>query len=200
MRIAIYLQVSTDKQDCENQARQLRMFAKMQGWQIVCEYTDSGESGAKRDRSALKQMFEDASRRKFDLILFWAFDRLSRESVLPTLRYLERLTACGVEWRSFTEQFFDSCGPFRDAVISIFAHPGETGRHSTFGTNQSRVGTRPSTRKDSRKAKDSNRDAARRAEAPRIGTLLPVGSARGRHFPSVRAAVESTKGTRLNSC
>jgi DNA invertase Pin-like site-specific DNA recombinase len=66
-------------------------------------------------------MFEDASRRKFDLLLFWALDRLSREGVLPTLRYLERLTSYGVEWRSFTEQFFDSCGPFRDAVISIMA-------------------------------------------------------------------------------
>lgn len=121
MRIALYLRVSTDKQDCENQARQLRAFAKMQGWLIVHEYTDCAESGAKSDRAALKQMFEEASHRKFDLLLFWALDRLSREGVLPTLRYLERLTSYGVEWRSFTEQFFDSCGPFRDAVISIMA-------------------------------------------------------------------------------
>jgi DNA invertase Pin-like site-specific DNA recombinase len=120
MRIAIYTRVSTDKQDCANQAAQLREFAAKQGWQIFREYTDY-ESGSKSDRAALKQMFEDASRRKFDLLLFWALDRLSREGVLPTLRYLERLTSYGVEWRSFTEQFFDSCGPFRDAVISIMA-------------------------------------------------------------------------------
>lgn len=66
-------------------------------------------------------MFEDASRRKFDLLLFWALDRLSREGVLETLQHLNRLTAYGIPWRSFTEQFFDSCGPFREAVIAIMA-------------------------------------------------------------------------------
>lgn len=66
-------------------------------------------------------MFEDASRRKFDLLLFWALDRLSREGVLETLQHLNRLTAYGIAWRSFTEQFFGSCGPFREAVIAIMA-------------------------------------------------------------------------------
>lgn len=120
MNIALYLRVSTDKQETENQAIQLREFAVKQGWRIVLEYTDY-ETGSKSDRAEFKRMFEDASRRKFDLLLFWALDRLSREGVLETLQYLNRLTAHGVAWRSFTEQFFDSCGPFRDAVIAIMA-------------------------------------------------------------------------------
>jgi DNA invertase Pin-like site-specific DNA recombinase len=40
MKIALYLRVSTDKQETENQAVQLREFAGKQGWQIVREYTD----------------------------------------------------------------------------------------------------------------------------------------------------------------
>jgi DNA invertase Pin-like site-specific DNA recombinase len=120
MKVALYLRVSTDKQETENQAVQLREFAAKQGWQIVREYCDH-ESGGKADRKEFQQMFADASRRKFDLLLFWALDRFSREGALPTLRYLEMLTGYGVAWRSFTEQFFDSCGPFRDAVISIMA-------------------------------------------------------------------------------
>ena len=32
-----------------------------------------------------------------------------------------RLTQYGVNWRSFTEQYLDSCGIFRDAVLSILA-------------------------------------------------------------------------------
>jgi DNA invertase Pin-like site-specific DNA recombinase len=118
--IAIYARVSTDTQDNENQLLQLREFAAKQGWQITREYVDY-ESGAKADRAQFRQMFEDASRRKFDLLLFWALDRLSREGVLETLQHLNRLTSYGVAWRSFTEQFFDSCGPFRDAVIAIMA-------------------------------------------------------------------------------
>jgi DNA invertase Pin-like site-specific DNA recombinase len=120
MRAAIYARVSTDKQDTENQAVQLREFANRQGWQIVREYVDY-ESGSTADRTEFKKMFEDASQRKFDLLLFWALDRLSREGVLETLTHLNRLTSYGVAWRSFTEQFFDSCGVFKDAIISIMA-------------------------------------------------------------------------------
>lgn len=120
MRIALYLRVSTDKQETENQALQLREFCARQNWQIVHEYCDY-VSGGKSDRAEFQRMFEDASRRKFDLLLFWALDRLSLEGVLETLQHLNRLTAYGIAWRSFTEQFFDSCGPFREAVIAIMA-------------------------------------------------------------------------------
>ncbi len=48
-------------------------------------------------------MFEDASRRRFDLLLFWALDRFSREGMAPTVRHLERLAAYGVAFHSYTE-------------------------------------------------------------------------------------------------
>ena len=54
-------------------------------------------------------------------MLFWSLDRFSREGVLATLQYLQRLTSYGVGWRSFTEQYLDSCGIFRDAALSILA-------------------------------------------------------------------------------
>jgi DNA invertase Pin-like site-specific DNA recombinase len=41
--------------------------------------------------------------------------------VLETLQHLNRLTTYGVGYRSFTEQYFDSCGIFKDAVIAIIA-------------------------------------------------------------------------------
>jgi DNA invertase Pin-like site-specific DNA recombinase len=121
MRVGIYIRVSTDKQDAENQLPQLREFAAKQGWQIVHEYVDQGESGTKADRTALLQMFEDASRKKFDLLLFWALDRLSREGTFKTLQYLNRLDSYGVGYRSFIEPYFDSCGIFKEAVIAIVA-------------------------------------------------------------------------------
>ena len=66
-------------------------------------------------------MFCAASQRKFDVLLFWALDLLSREGVLETLQHLNRLTSYGVGYGSFTEQYFDSCGIFKDAVIAIVA-------------------------------------------------------------------------------
>jgi DNA invertase Pin-like site-specific DNA recombinase len=118
--IAIYARISTDKQDNQNQLTQLRAFAATQGWRIVLEYVDIA-TGKNGDREQFKALFDAASRREFELVLFWSLDRFSREGVLETLQYLQRLTAYGVGYRSFTEQYLDSCGMFRDAVISILA-------------------------------------------------------------------------------
>src|SRR5216684_2049043 len=122
MKIALYARVSTkDKgQETENQLVQLREFAAKQGWTITREYIDR-ETGGNGDRAEFQAMFVDASRRKFDLVLFWSLDRLSREGVLETLQHLNRLTGCGVGYKSFTEQYLDSCGIFKDAVIGILA-------------------------------------------------------------------------------
>jgi DNA invertase Pin-like site-specific DNA recombinase len=122
MKIAVYARVSKDdgRQDVENQLHELRQFAQRNGWDITAEYVDRA-SGKTADRPQFKRMFDDAAKRKFDLILFWALDRLSREGVLETLQHFKQLENWGIGWRSYTESFFDSCGPFKDAVISIMS-------------------------------------------------------------------------------
>jgi len=119
---ALYTRVSTrDKgQETANQLHELRKLCTAQGWTIVSEYEDH-ESGGKADRSQFKAMMTDAAKRKFDVVLFWALDRFSREGVYETHVHLKRLDDAGVRFRSFTEPYLDSCGMFRDAVISILA-------------------------------------------------------------------------------
>jgi DNA invertase Pin-like site-specific DNA recombinase len=122
MQIALYARVSkrTGTQDTENQLIQLREFARVQGWTIVREYVDRA-TGKRSDREQFQRMFKDASQRRFDLVLFWSLDRFSREGVLETLNHLHRLSAAGVGYKSFTEQYLDSCGLFKDAVLAILA-------------------------------------------------------------------------------
>ena len=122
MNCAIYARVSArDKgQDFTNQLIALREFAAKQGWLIHREHVDQ-VTGSTDERPRFQQMFDDASQLKFDVLLFWSLDRLSREGVLETLQHLQRLTGYGVAWRSFTEQYLDSTGIFRDAVIGILA-------------------------------------------------------------------------------
>ena len=121
-KVALYARVSTKdgRQDTENQLLQLRDYCRKQGWEIAGEYVDH-ETGGTSKRPHFQRMFADARVRKFDLVLFWSLDRLSREGVSATLNHLERLTGYGVNWRSFTEEYLDSCGLFRDAVLSILA-------------------------------------------------------------------------------
>lgn len=122
MRIALYGRVSKDngKRDTENQLHELREFCRRSGWNIEHEYVDRA-SGKTANRPQFKNMFEDASKRKFDLVLFWALDRFSREGVTETLNHLQRLSGWGVGWRSYQEAYVDSCGPFKDVVISLMA-------------------------------------------------------------------------------
>ncbi len=122
LKVALYARGSTSngRQDTQNQLQQLREFCSKQGWAIVREYVDNA-SGKRSDRPRFQQMFDGASRREFDCLLFWSLDRFSREGVLETLQHLQRLTACGVGYRLYNESYIDSVGPFRDVVISLLA-------------------------------------------------------------------------------
>ena len=84
-RAAIYLRVSTDEQTTDNQRRELEAAAEARGWQVVAVFADEGVSGAKgRDaRPQLDRMLKDAVRRRFDVVMVWAVDRLGRS--LPDL-------------------------------------------------------------------------------------------------------------------
>ncbi len=109
-RVAIYLRVSTDDQHSENQLLQIREFCE--GWEeheLVAEYVDQ-ESGTRgrRERKDFDRMFADAARRRFDVVLFWALDRFSREGIRKTIAYLQRLDDCGVAFKSYTEPFLDT--------------------------------------------------------------------------------------------
>jgi DNA invertase Pin-like site-specific DNA recombinase len=97
-RAAIYVRVSTDKQTVENQLRELRQIAERRGWQIVEEYHDAGISGAKgRDqRPGLDRMLKDASKRRFDVVMAWAIDRLGR-SLIDLLGTIQGLEAANVD-------------------------------------------------------------------------------------------------------
>ena len=163
MRTALYARVSKKdgRQDTENQLRQLRQFASTQRWTISAEYVDRA-TGKRSDREQFQKMFEAASRREFDILLFWSLDRLSREGTVETLNHLQRLTGYGVNYRSFTEQYLDSTGIFKEAVIGILAAVAKQERvrlseRTIAGLEraraQGRVGGRPKTEDDHRKVK-----------------------------------------------
>jgi DNA invertase Pin-like site-specific DNA recombinase len=123
MKTVLYARVSTrDKgQDVENQLSQLREFCQRSGWTVAREYVDQASAKTATKRPQFQAMLTAAACKEFDMVLFWSLDRFSREGVLETLQHLQALTAAGVNWRSFTEQYLDSCGVFRDAVLSILA-------------------------------------------------------------------------------
>jgi DNA invertase Pin-like site-specific DNA recombinase len=106
MRVAIYARVSTlDKgQDPENQLRELRAWCANSGHTVAGEYVEaeSGGKGAEK-RKQFAALFEDAAKRKFECVLFWALDRFSREGMAQTIGHLQKLNSYGVSFHSYPE-------------------------------------------------------------------------------------------------
>ena len=122
LKVAIYARTSTDdgRQELSNQTRELHQYAERMGWKVVGEYLDQ-VSGRKADRPQFQAAMKDARKRKFDVLLFWSLDRLTREGVLKTLLILNQIASYGVKYRSLQEHWIDSLGAFSDAIVGILA-------------------------------------------------------------------------------
>src|SRR6266566_492000 len=124
MRVAIYARVSTtDKgQDTENQLAELRRFAASQGWEIVEPVYEDHVTGTKgRDkRPAFDRMLNDAAKRRFDILLVWSADRLSRQGPYETLDVVKKLSAYGVRFRSLQQPFLDTANGFGEVLLALF--------------------------------------------------------------------------------
>ena len=115
-RAAICTRVSTADQHPETQLYDLREMAKQRGFDVVHEYSDV-ISGSKAKRPGLDQLMADARRRRFDVVLVAAFDRVAR-SVRHFLEVLDELNHLGIEFVSFRENI-DTGGPLGRAMIVI---------------------------------------------------------------------------------
>ncbi len=120
MRVGIYARVSTSdkEQDPNTQLMPLREFVKDQGWQVHGEFIDKVPATDLAHRTAWRDLLQDASRKKFDLLLVWRMDRAFR-SVLDAATTLERLRTWKVGLRSYSEPWLDTTSPFGEALYYI---------------------------------------------------------------------------------
>lgn len=127
-RAALYARVSTTKhgQDVALQVEALRATATQRGWAIVGEYTDTGESGARRDRPELVKVMQLARSRAIDVVAVWRFDRFAR-STAHLLEALDEFGRLGVDFVSLREQI-DTSTPMGKAMFTITAAVAELER------------------------------------------------------------------------
>src|SRR5215475_4847026 len=94
-RAAIYVRVSTTEQDTEGQEVELREYVERRGWAYEV-YRDKGQSGAKSVRPELTRLLGDLRKRKLDVVVVWALDRLAR-SLRQLLEIAEQCQSLGVD-------------------------------------------------------------------------------------------------------
>ena len=121
--VAIYARVSTDKQKVDMQLRELRNFVKRSRWKIFAEFIDQGYTGATTKRPAFTEMMTTAKRRKFDIVLVWKLDRLSR-SLKDLINTLDELGTLGIHFISYDNNL-DTTTPTGKLVFQIIGAVAE---------------------------------------------------------------------------
>ena len=124
-KVAIYVRVSTTSQaeegySIEEQIDKLESYCKIKDWTVYKVYTDGGFSGSNTERPALERLIKDADKKKFDTVLVYKLDRLSR-SQKDTLFLIEDVfIKNGIEFLSLQENF-DTSTPFGKAMIGLLS-------------------------------------------------------------------------------
>ena len=136
--VAIYCRVSTTEQAEEGysigeQERLLIEFCNHNGYEVYKTYADKGISGKDiQHRPAIKELLLDASGRKFNMVISWKINRLSRK-LSDAIKIVETLEKYGITYRSYSEPF-ESDTPAGRMQFQMMALIGEFER-STIAQN-----------------------------------------------------------------
>lgn len=127
-KVAIYIRVSTARQDQEGysiplQKERLIAYCKAKGWVVAGLFVDPGHSGSSLDRPGIIKLIDGVEAGKFDIVLVYKLDRLSR-SQKDTLKLIEDIfMANGCDFVSMQESFDTSTiyGRAMVGILSVFA-------------------------------------------------------------------------------
>lgn len=126
--VAIYTRVSTTDQareghSLEEQEKRLRAMCEANGYEVYKVYTDAGISGkSTENRPAYIQMLKDMRKHKFNLILAFKMDRLSR-SIIDFEEFFNEIKKynCSVEFLCEKIDTSGAAGMMFARILGIFA-------------------------------------------------------------------------------
>ena len=133
-RVAIYCRVSTIEQaeegySIDEQNVKIREYCEREGHEIYNLYEDRGISGKNiTNRPGIKQLLEDATKNKFDLVVVWKLNRISRK-LLDILNIVDLLNKHNIAFRSLTESF-ETETPSGKLQLNIMGAIGEFERET----------------------------------------------------------------------
>ena len=119
LRAVIYARVSTDEQTADNQVSQLTVWAAARGWEITGIYRENESAWKAGHQAELARLKIDATKRKFDTVLIWALDRISREGALAILQLVSTLKIYGVKVISYQESWTEAPGELAEVLYAI---------------------------------------------------------------------------------
>ena len=121
MKGVIYARVSTEDQDPGNQVRDLEAWAARRECHILEIYQEAESAWRQGHQHELSRLLTDAERGRFDVVLVWALDRMSREGPLAVLQLVDRLKRSGVRLLSYQEPWTEAPGELGDLLYAVVA-------------------------------------------------------------------------------
>ena len=115
----IWIRASDPSQHADNQLPDLRAWAQRRGLEVVQTYHVRESAWRGAHQRALTQVYQDARAGRFQILLVWALDRLSREGPLATLEIVHRLGQSGVQVWSYQEPWTEAGGELLDLLLAI---------------------------------------------------------------------------------
>ncbi len=119
IRACILVRVSDPGQHTDNQMSDLIAWAERRGLEVVTTYQFQESAWKGAHQKQLTQVYQDARIGKFQVLLVWALDRLSRQGPLATLEIVHRLGQSGVQVCSFQEPWTEAGGELLDLLLAI---------------------------------------------------------------------------------
>jgi DNA invertase Pin-like site-specific DNA recombinase len=125
MKVALYARVSTDdkEQNPETQLYALRQYCVDRDHVIFKEYVDKARARDYRGRKQWTQLLKDMRQRKFQAILVWKLDRMSRDWIY-TVNIIRDFEDRGIKFVSITQDIIDTttaAGQIGISVLGIIA-------------------------------------------------------------------------------
>lgn len=124
MKVALYLRVSTTEQNVDNQLPAIEAYAKSRDWQIVETYRENESAWRAGHQRELARLLTDirSGKRKYDVLLIWSLDRLSRQGIGPLLQLINSIEIYGCHVVSVNESWtHPDAGPMREMFIAMSA-------------------------------------------------------------------------------
>jgi len=103
MRVVSYLRVSSSEQTAENQLPALQKWLADKSHELVEVYQENESAWRSGHQRELSRLFNDLKRRKADICLVWALDRLTREGIAKIFELINRFKMYGVQVISLQE-------------------------------------------------------------------------------------------------
>jgi len=118
-RAVIYSRVSTQDQNTENQTTVLEQWAAQRGFELVEVYQEQESAWKNGHQKELARLMKNAQRGRFQHVLVWALDRVSREGPLAILQTVHKFTKRGVTVHSYQEPWTEAGGEMTDLLLAI---------------------------------------------------------------------------------